>query len=116
LAVALVLPALITSACASDSKPRGAAPAGDLTIVEKDYRFDPETIRAPIGRELVVVIDNRDQRVGHNVRFPTLDGHPATKIETGPGYQTLTLHFDQPGGYPFVCDLHPTMKGTVVAS
>jgi plastocyanin len=115
-APAVLLLAVLGTACGSDSQSRSAAPAGDLTIVAKDYKYQPDTLKAPVGKDLVVVVDNQDRRVGHNIHFTTLPGRPLTPIEPGPRYQTLKVRFDQPGKYAFICDIHPTMTGTVEAS
>lgn len=115
-APAVLLLALVGTACRSDNQSRSAAPAGDLTVVAKDYKYQPDTLKAPVGKDLLVVVDNQDRRVGHNIHFTTLPGRPLTPIEPGPRYQTLKVRFDQPGKYPFICDIHPTMTGTVEAS
>jgi plastocyanin len=108
--------ALLAAGCGGDdASAKGPAPAGDLTIVEKDYKFVPDEVRVPAGREVTVVIDNRDPKTAHNIHFTTLPGSPKTKLELGPGYQTIKVRFDTAGRYPFICDVHPGMTGTAVA-
>ena len=96
--------------------PDGPAPAGDITIIEYKYRFEPVELAVPAGVDLTLVVENRDDKTSHNIHFPTLDGSPRTKLENGRGYQTVNVRFDKPGRYPFVCDIHTTMRGTAVAA
>jgi len=103
------------SACGGGAEARPAAPAGDVVIVEKDYQFVPDQLELEVGQDLTIVVDNQDQRTSHNIHFPTAPGSPRTKLENGPGYQALTIRFDEAGSYPFVCDIHATMRGTVTA-
>jgi plastocyanin len=110
----------VSAGCGADdaqgTAPDGPPPRGDITIVEVDYQFVPAQLPVPVGTDLTVVIENRDDKTSHNIHFPTLPGRPRTKLENGPGYQTLEVRFDQPGRYPFVCDIHATMRGTAVTN
>lgn len=95
--------------------PDGPRPAGDVVLIEYKYLFVPATLPVPAGVDLTLVIENRDDKTSHNVHFPTLPGSPRTQLENGRNYQTLAVRFDKPGRYPFVCDIHATMRGTAVA-
>jgi plastocyanin len=111
--------ALLAGACGGDdgaAAARGPAPAGDVTIVAKNTAWDQSRIQLEAGRDEVIVVDNQDKGVQHNIHFTSVPDRLATKLEKGPVYQTLKVHFDQPGSYPYICDLHPTMKGTAVVS
>lgn len=97
--------------------PPGPAPAGDVTIVQRNYKFIPDQLNLPVGRDVTIVIENQDKATAHNMHFTTLPGSPKSKLENGPVYQTLTVRFDKAGTYPFQCDPHtPAMSGTVVAA
>lgn len=115
LAVVLGACLLLVTACGSDEA-RGPAPQGDVTIVARKTAWDKDRLDVPVGRDVVVVVDNEDKGTAHNIHFTSLPGRVATKLETGISYQTLTVKFDAPGEYPYICDLHPTMKGIAVAS
>jgi plastocyanin len=82
-----------------------------VTIVAENTQWDTATLRLPAGRDAVIVVDNRDHGIAHNLHFVSVPQRLATKLEKGPRYQTLKVHFDQPGEYPFVCDLHTAMRG-----
>jgi plastocyanin len=107
---------LLAAACSSDGgAARGPAPAGDVVLVAHNTAWDKDRIDVPVGRDVVVVIDNEDKGIAHNIHFTSLPRRVATKLENGLNYQSLTVRFDSPGTYPYICDLHPTMKGTAVA-
>lgn len=93
----------------------GSPPPGDVAIVADATVFSPDRLDVPVGRDLVVVLEIDDAEVAHNIRFPEVEGNPTTRLERGPRYQTLTVRFDEPGEYRYVCDLHPTMRGVAVA-
>ncbi len=90
----------------------GPPPDGDALVSANTTAFVPATLELPSGRDLVVVLDNQDKGVAHNIRFPKAAGNPKTALKNGPVYQTLTVRFDAPGTYDYVCDLHPAMRGT----
>jgi plastocyanin len=94
----------------------GPPPDGDAVVAAQATAFAPTTIDLPSGRDVVVVLDNLDKGVAHNIRFPDAPGNPKTALKNGPIYQTLTVHFDTPGTYAYVCDLHPAMRGTATVS
>ena len=101
--------------CGSGSGTRGPAPPGDVLLVARKNAWDKDRIDVPVGRDVTIVVDNQDKGIAHNIHFTSLPGRVATKLENGLVYQTLTVRFDASGKYPYLCDLHPTMKGTAVA-
>jgi plastocyanin len=60
------------------------------------------------------VIDNQDDGVNHNLHLTDAPDEPATDLEAGPRVQELEVRLPA-GDYEFVCDLHPTMVGTLHA-
>jgi plastocyanin len=99
-----------------DGNRAGGSPT-QLTLVAENIAFDTETLTAPVGEEVTIEYDNRDD-VPHNLHILTEDGEePATEIETGPVTQTLTFTIDEAGSYTYVCDVHPQqMTGTLQVS
>ncbi|MPY91723.1 MAG: hypothetical protein GEV08_01275 [Acidimicrobiia bacterium] len=117
LALPLGLLALSAASCGGDDAPElGSPPAGDVTITADAATFTPDEVELPSGREVVVVLEIQDGGLAHNIHFPDVSGDPKTRLEKGPRYQTLTVAFDEPGEYRYVCDLHPTMRGVAVAT
>lgn len=90
-----------------DVAPQGTVPAGsaEVRIVDDDADgFTPDTITVDLGGQVTFV--NLDD-----------DAHTATGagFDTGiidPGQQA-TITFDEPGSFPFACQIHPIMTGTV---
>jgi plastocyanin len=65
------------------------------------------------------VFDNQDDQAPHNVVLQNADGSKVavegdTAFFTGPGTRQYNVPALAAGGYPFVCEVHPTtMKGTL---
>jgi plastocyanin len=82
-----------------------AQPVGEREIRIVDERYTPNTITIQAGQTVTFV--NADD-----------DEHSAT----GPGFDTgtmlpgdsVTVAFDKPGTFDFVCQFHPEMRGQVI--
>lgn len=86
----------------------------DVVIRAEDMAFDPDEVEVPAGEPVTVVIDNRDEGVNHNIHVEDAPGPNRTELEQGVSQQALTVTLPA-GEYEFVCDIHPTMTGTMVA-
>ena len=92
----------------------GCGGSGDATPVAttevtmaKSYRFDPEAIRIKAGE--TVTWTNEDNFT-HTVE---VEGRPDHEVGKG---ESVSITFDEPGTYDYVCTLHRTdMEGTVIA-
>jgi plastocyanin len=72
----------------------------------KSYRFDPKTIEVEAGQS--VTWTNEDNFT-HTVQ---VDGQEDHKVERG---ESVSLAFDKPGTYHYVCTLHSQdMEGEVI--
>lgn len=92
-----------------------AAEAGEATVVAEDLAWRPTCLEVPADTPVTVVVDNRDDGVNHNLHLTDAPGEPTTELEAGPVVQRLDL--DLPvGTYRFVCDIHPTMVGSLEAT
>lgn len=103
-----------SSPTASDDDPtEGAAPAEGTTEVDiDDFRFAPETITVTAGTE--VTWTNRDA-TRHTVTAGS-EEEPAPDdfdLEVEGVDDTVSTTFDEPGTYPYFCELHPFMTATV---
>ena len=129
----LVVAALVlagAAACSDDDAEGGSSPDvsstearsedgcavaedGAVTLVADDLAWDVPCIEAPADQELRITVDNREDGVSHNLHFTELPGEPATALQGGPITQSLSFGALPPGDHPYVCDLHPTMTGTL---
>ena len=96
----------------------GADGVQQVTIDTTDmFRFAPRAIRARVGRLRIVLTDSGNYP--HDISFPALHTTSATVSgEPGQRKTTLTVTFDGPGTYEFVCTFHSSagMKGVVTVS
>ena len=80
--------------------------------------FDTSELAVPANREFVIVFENREA-ISHNVSIYADDGHRDRRFEgvlfSGPATRWYPVPALAPGTYAFVCDLHPTMAGRLVA-
>ena len=97
-----------------DGRPSGSCPsvdAGGLTLVARESAWEPDCAEVVAG-PLMIVIENEDDGVNHNVHLPSAPGDPATDLQVGPSRQELEVDLE-PGDFEYVCDLHPAMVGTL---
>ena len=114
----LVAIAVVTLlACTSDdgaSSPSAGcidAQGGRITLVAQGRRWNADCLRAPAGA-LTIGVDNRDVGDNHNLHLPNAPESPATELVLGPSTTRLDVTL-MPGGYEFICDIHPNMVGTL---
>jgi plastocyanin len=101
----------------SSPRPRGAL------IGAEGIAFDRAQLRVPSGRPFELLFDNRDEAM-HNVTIyldsPNLDSPEREplfegEIFSGPARRLYAVPALPPGTYLFRCDVHPQMRGTVIA-
>jgi mono/diheme cytochrome c family protein/plastocyanin len=106
---------------AAPSGSASAAPSGDsgasVSIVASGIAFTTPTISAPADTPFVIVFDNQDAGVPHDVAINDASGAQVFKGETftGPGTRDYQVPALAAGDYPFVCTVHPNMTGTLTA-
>lgn len=82
-----------------------AATAGPVTVTISDFAYSPATLTVKAGT--TVTWQNKD---GSN-HFVNFAGESSGRLRKDAVY---TKTFPSPGVYEYACQLHPTMKGTVV--
>jgi plastocyanin len=96
--------ALAVAGCGGSGESKPVATT-EVTMA-KSYRFDPETIEIKAGE---TVTWTNDDNFTHTVE---VEGQ--TDREVGKG-ESVSITFDEPGSYDYVCTLHRTeMRGTVI--
>ena len=102
--------------------PGGSSAGPGTPTVTRDGRikasgtaFTTPAISGPAGKAFTIAFDNEDQGIPHNVNIKNADGSDAFKgeIVTGPVTKIYQVPALPAGTYPFVCDVHPTMTGTL---
>ena len=82
-----------------------------VTIVVKDYKFQPEEITVKPGT--TVRWENQEKRQYHSVYFEALGGEEGDYFFPD---ETRERTFNTPGTYPYICEPHHethNMKGVV---
>ncbi|HWO16035.1 MAG TPA: cupredoxin family copper-binding protein [Solirubrobacterales bacterium] len=101
-----------TETTETTSAPSGNAPAPSGEAVRSakveivDFAYDPDPVTIQTGGKVIWI--NRD-------------AEPHTATADDESFDTGTLEegklksesFKEPGSYPYVCEIHPTMQGTV---
>ena len=99
-----------TTAAAGSSVTRTAPSPANATVDIVDYDFSPNTITVAAGT--TVSWTNQD---GFDHWIVSSPQSPVTFDLGRQGHgQTVSFTFDAPGTYPYYCNLHNYMKGTVV--
>jgi plastocyanin len=109
--------AAVLAAC-SGSSAGTAAPAGSvdpnaIVVAAKDLKFSPTEVTAPADAAFEIVFDNQEG-VPHNMAISDSTGTNVFKGEIVSSQQvTYSVPALAAGAYPFICEVHPDMKGTI---
>ena len=92
-----------------------AAPAADVTITAEAIAFTKADVTAPAGKPFTIAFENKDQGTAHNIDIKKADGSSAFKGEifAGPATKVYQVPALDAGTYSFICDVHPSMTGTI---
>jgi plastocyanin len=97
---------VLAAGCGGGGSGDSEAVATTTVTMAKSYRFDPQRIRVAAGE---TVTWTNDDNFTHTVRVDGGDDH---KVDRG---DTVSIRFDRPGTYHYVCTLHrKDMDGTVI--
>jgi plastocyanin len=119
------LAALVILGCGGGGSAVGLeAPPASLdptspTLSAEGLAFDTGELAAPANEAFVIVFENREA-VSHNVSIyadePLRDRRFEGVLFAGPATRWYPVPALAPGSYTFLCDLHPTMRGTLTAT
>lgn len=123
LAAAGLLIALTLAACSSASgAPIASGPPAshdpDAVVIEaRDMAFVQAEVEVQAGKPFTLVFDNSGDKYPHNVAIDDASGANVYRGEVIDGGKTVEYQVPAlaAGSYAFKCDVHPNMKGTVVA-
>jgi plastocyanin len=119
LSIGLVALAAVLAAC-SGASAAPATPAGPVdpdtpVVTAKDMKFLEPEVTVPAGTPFELVLDNQEG-APHNVAIFDAAG---SKVFAGEIVSSTKVTYQVPalaaGSYPFICEVHPAMKATIVA-
>jgi plastocyanin len=119
LTLGLMALAAVLAACSGTSA-APATPAGSVdpnapVITAKDLKFVETNVTVPADEAFDLVLDNQEG-APHNVQISDATG---AKVFTGEIVSNTKVTYKVPalagGSYTFICEVHPDMKGTLVA-
>ena len=111
--------AAVLAAC-SGSSAGTAAPAGSvdpnaIVVTANNLAFSPTEVSAPADAPFEIVFDNQEG-VPHNMVISDAAGTKVFEGDIVSGQQvTYSVPALAAGSYPFICAVHPDMKGTITA-
>ena len=118
LVVALAPAGCAGSALGYDQPPASLDPASPR-LGASNVAFDRAELAVPANRPFILVFENREA-VSHNVSIYA-DASPRERrfegvLFGGPATRWYPVPALAPGTYVFLCDLHPSMTGRLVAA
>lgn len=115
--------AIVAAGCAGSALGYHRAPASldpsSPSIAANGIQFDRSELRVQANRPFILVFENREA-VDHNVSIFS-DSSPRERrfegvLFGGPATRWYPVPALAPGSYVFLCDLHPSMTGRLVAA
>ncbi|MDF5714016.1 MAG: cupredoxin family copper-binding protein [Rhizonema sp. NSF051] len=88
------------------SQPQTSQQTADATVKIRNFKFEPANLTIAVGK---------------TVQFSNVDEEPHTATATDGTFNSKALDTNQtwnytttkPGTYPYICSVHPFMKGTL---
>jgi plastocyanin len=111
LPVALVL-CLVLSGCGGSGSSGPPTTLGPNDIEVADFTFAPPTLTVKVGTTVTWHFDQPS--APHNV--VSLTTPVLFNSGTPKGTGTYSFTFTTPGTFPYLCQIHPSMKGTIIVT
>lgn len=109
--------AVLLAACTAATEPPTSFDPNSPQITAQNTMFDKTELDVPAQSGFELVLHNNDS-VQHNFSIYSDEGH-SQRVFGGDfansGTHVYHVQALAPGTYYFECDIHPTMKGTLVA-
>jgi plastocyanin len=94
-----------------------------VTVVAEGVAFTTPQVTVPANEAFEIEFDNRDAATDHNIHIGENEQPPPASepglftgaLITGPASVAYEIEPLPPGVYGFLCDVHPTMTGTITA-
>ncbi|MEH2178459.1 cupredoxin domain-containing protein [Nostoc sp.] len=90
-------------------RPQTSQQTADATVKIRNFKFEPANLAIAVGK---------------TVQFINVDEEPHTATSTDGAFNSKALDTNQtwnytatkPGTYPYICSVHPFMKGTLTVT
>jgi plastocyanin len=110
--------ALLVAACGGTASPPPSFPAGAVVVHARNRTFDTTELQIPAATQFSLAFVNEDGDL-HNIAIRTAaDGKGDLLFRFDPISSTtvvVTVGQIPKGSYFFLCEIHPSMHGTVFA-
>jgi plastocyanin len=100
-------------ACASAGTPSATAGAAAATVDIKAFAFGPASVTISKGQSVRWTNSDGTAHTVSSGTAPTKDGKFDRDVANG---ASVTITFDAAGTFTYFCNIHQTMKGTVVVN
>ena len=111
-AMTVALVGLVLAGCGGSGSSGPPATLGPNDVEVADFTFAPPTLTVRVGTTVTWHFDQPS--APHNVVSLTT---PVLFNSGGPqGKGTYSFTFTTPGTYPYLCQVHPLMRGTIIVT
>jgi mono/diheme cytochrome c family protein/plastocyanin len=103
------------SPASGSAAPTGSAGGSVVNVTAQNIAFTTPEISAPADTAFTIAFDNEDAGIPHNIEIKDAGGASVFKGDIFPGVakKDYSVPALKAGSYTFVCDVHPTMTGTM---
>jgi plastocyanin len=117
--LALLGAALTLAACGGGATPPPSFPPGAIVITAENRTFSTDELVVPAGQKFPLVLVNKDSDA-HNIAIRTKQGFDGDVVFRHDPVTATTVVLEAgpipAGTYYFICEVHPNMTGTVLAT
>jgi heme/copper-type cytochrome/quinol oxidase subunit 2 len=110
--LASIMPLLLLACAPGQPGPAILPPTGPV-LVARDIAWVAPFLQIPVGQPVTITVDNQDAGVPHGFAIQSPQGQQLFmgEIVAGPAKTAYGIPPLAPGGYLFMCPVHPNMQG-----